>query len=112
MDFPRHDDGRLATSQPHSFGARQGSVQPASKRRRLFAASHSALIRGLVSRIAAAAGRRSLRLAVALILTGAIPGFTQDVKFPVDGTIIKASPIFWLRDTTRSPIILLPAGTA
>src|SRR5262249_47716353 len=46
------------------------------------------------------------------VLGGADVCLAQDVKFPVSGTIVKATPVFWLRDANRSPIVLLPAGTA
>jgi hypothetical protein len=59
-------------------------------------------------------GRSSCRLALCLCVmfaAGRATALAQDVTFPADGTITKSSPIFWLRDTTRTPIILLPAGT-
>jgi len=50
-------------------------------------------------------------LVAMLIFADARSSLAQDVKFPVSGTIIKATPVFWLRDANRSPIVLLPAGT-
>lgn len=55
---------------------------------------------------------RQLASCLCVVLVAAATAKAQEVTFPADGTIIKASPIFWLWDTTRSSIDLLPAGTA
>ena len=51
--------------------------------------------------------------ALFIALAVGIPAFAQTpvTRFPVPGTVIKASPVFWSRDTNRTSIVLLPAGT-
>jgi hypothetical protein len=55
-----------------------------------------------------------LALAFAILIGLAAPasGQTKDPPFPVAATVPKVSPVFSLRDDTRTPIILLPAGAA
>jgi hypothetical protein len=36
----------------------------------------------------------------------------DDVKFPAVGTVLKNAPMFWLRDDSRAPVVLLPAGAS
>ena len=53
----------------------------------------------------------SLFLVFAVVSAGATC-LAEDVTFPTSGTVVTASPMFWLRDSSRTPIILLPAGAA
>src|SRR5262245_45705570 len=53
-----------------------------------------------------------LLMAVALVLASRVTCLAEDKAFPTSGTIVTASPMFWLRDSSRTPIILLPAGAA
>jgi hypothetical protein len=60
--------------------------------------------------------RRAQRLSVALFVTillaSGATGLAQDVSFPATGTVVRNAPMFWLRDDTRAPIVLLPAGVS
>jgi hypothetical protein len=51
-------------------------------------------------------------LALIATLLAATTCLAQEADFPATGTIVRNAPMFWLREDTRTPIILLPAGAS
>src|SRR5213082_1043594 len=110
MDLARFDDVGSAPRQPHAAGPRQSPIQRSSERGRFYFAGNSTVIWPL---LLTAVGRRRLEcgLTAAMIFVVTTTCRAQEMKLPAGGTLIKASPIFWPWESTRRPIILLPAGT-
>ena len=52
-------------------------------------------------------------LLAAILFTAALPAAAQtaDPPFPVEGTVIKVSPVFGPREDVRAPVVTLPGGT-